>query len=350
MFWPLDLSRHLSWTAMRDLAAWWGSPAWRAEALRWIHETLDQLGIKVTGEATQPRTRFWSTQLVIPTEVGTLWFKENSPSQAFEAALVVEVERLVPGHVVPALAVEPGRGWMLSRDAGVCLWDTGAVTAEHWVRILQEYAGLQRALEGHRPELLATGLPAMPEGEAAAYLVEQVEVHAALPATHPLAMPAHLAATTLAEANQVARAADSLVASGIPASLQHNDLHPGNVFVPDAGPLELIDLGDAVWAHPFCVARIPLWTMRGRLELAPDDPLLSRARDAYLEPWTDLAPLAELRALLPAAERISCLHRAESWRRLQAEVPPGRVDAGWRDTAYTWLATAAAPDPYAAAR
>ena len=53
---------------------------------------------------------------------------------------------------------------------------------------------------------------------------------------------------------------------------------------------------------------------------------MRRAVDAYLEPWTDRWDRATLRELLTDAERISCLHRAESWRRLQADVPVSRVD------------------------
>ena len=108
--------------------------------------------------------------------------------------------------------------------------------------------------------------------------------------------------------------------------MQHNDLHLGNAFRRPDGAIAFIDLGDALWTHPLTAARIPLWIMRNRLGLDPDGPEMRRAVDAYLEPWTDRWDRATLRGLLADAERISCLHRAESWRRLQADVPvePGR--------------------------
>ena len=78
-------------------------------------------------------------------------------------------------------------------------------------------------------------------------------------------------------------------------------------------------------------------------------PSCARATDAYLGPWTDPWDLATLRALLPHAERLSCLHRAESWRRLQADVPLHRVDEDFLRSVPEWLLDAAAPDPYASA-
>ena len=63
--------------------------------------------------------------------------------------------------------------------------------------------------------------------------------------------------------------------------------------------------------------------MRARLPFPPGAPEYERVIDAYLESWTDLAPAQELRRLLPAAERMSALHRAESWRRLMADAARG---------------------------
>ena len=52
---------------------------------------------------------------------------------------------------------------------------------------------------------------------------------------------------------------------------------------------------------------------------------------------------------MPAADRLSCLHRAESWRRLQRDVPLRVVDEDFVRSAVEWVVDAAAPDPYASA-
>ena len=144
------------------------------------------------------------------------------------------------------------------------------------------------------------------------------------------------------------RAAASLAASPLRDGLQHNDLHLGNAFRRPGGAA-FIDLGDALWTHPLAAARIPLWILRSRYGLAPDAPDVVRTVGAAVAPWADLADRDALVALLPAAERLSCLHRAESWRRLQADVPLSSVDDDYLRSVVEWLVDAAAPDPYASA-
>lgn len=68
-----------------------------------------------------------------------------------------------------------------------------------------------------------------------------------------------------------------------------------------------------------------------------DDPRVTRAVDAYLENWTDLATPTALRALLPAARRLSAIHRALSWRRVLDAVPIGAVDPEWHDGESWWI-------------
>ena len=85
----------------RDLPALWRSPQWRAEIEAWLGPALAAAGRTATGPLVQERVRFWSTVLSIETDAGRVWVKENAPSQAFEAALVVAVEELVPRTVRP---------------------------------------------------------------------------------------------------------------------------------------------------------------------------------------------------------------------------------------------------------
>ena len=77
--------------------------------------------------------------------------------------------------------------------------------------------------------------------------------------------------------------------------------------------------------------------------------VLPRLLDAALGPWTDLADRDDLVAVLPAADRLSCLHRAESWRRLQSDVPASCVAEHFARSVPEWLVDATAPDPFASA-
>ena len=334
---------------MTDLPARWASRGWRAELEAWLLATLSDAGLTPTGPVVQERIRFWSTVLHVDTDGGRVWVKENAPSQSFEAALVAEVERVAPGRMPPVLAVEPHRGWLATRDVGSALWSREDVEDGDWLELLAVWGGLQRELEPHRAALLATGLSTFPEDGAAAWAADLAESLNALPEADPRRLGDAEWAAVRAGLPTVAAAADELVASGLPASLQHNDLHLGNAFREPGDAMTFIDLGDAVWAHPLTTARIPLWILRDQRAAGPRDPVVRRASDAALEPWTDLVPLDGLRALLPAAERISCLHRAESWRRLVADVPLEVVGPDHARSVPDWLLIATSPDPFATA-
>lgn len=311
---------------------------------------LAEAGAHVTGPLVQARVRFWSTVLHVETTAGRVWVKENAPSQAFEAALVETVAGIVPGLTAPLLAVDDDRGWFATADLGVPLWhDDTPPPVEDWVAVVEGYAVAQRTLAGHADVVLAAGVPPFPEAPDAvvAWVTDRVDGLRALPA-QDRRRPTDTEVALVDEGlGRIHEAAAALVASGMPSTLQHNDLHLGNAFRRPGGGMTYIDLGDAVWAHPLTALRIPTWIMRGRFGLAEDGPEVRRAVDAGLEPWTDRWDRDALAALLPAADRISCLHRAESWARLQGDVPVRVVDDDFVRTVIEWLVDAAAPDPYA---
>ena len=298
------------------------------------------------------RVRFWSVVAHVETDAGRVWVKENAPSQAFEAALVEVVGALVPDAVATPLAVDHDRGWLATADLGRPMWHDDTVPPlSDWVDVVQGFAAVQEVLSARADAVLATGLPTFPEpADAVVGWVESlVDASRALPEADPRRLDDAEAAAVADGMPRIRDAAERLAASGIPPSLQHNDLHLANAFRRPGGAIAYIDLGDALWTHPLTAARIPVWIMRNRLGLDVDGPELRRAVDAYLEPWTDRWGLATLRDLLTDADRISCLHRAESWRRLQADVPVGRVDEPFLRSVPEWLVDAAAPDPYASA-
>ncbi|MBM6404844.1 phosphotransferase [Phycicoccus sp. CSK15P-2] len=333
---------------MRDLPALWSSAAWRAELEAWLLPALADAGLTPTGPVVQDRVRFWSTVLHVDTDDGRVWVKENAPSQAFEAALVTVVDRIAPGRMAPVVAAEADHGWLATRDVGVPLWDRDDVGEDAWVELVAGWGRLQRELAPHADALLATGMAAFPEDAAAGWAADLADTLYALPTGDPRRLSDGERREVDAGLPLVADAAEALVASGMPATLQHNDLHLGNAFHEAGSPVAFIDLGDAVWAHPFTAFRIPLWILAER-QGGAGDPLVGRVVDAALEPWTDLASRDALRALLPSADRVSCLHRALSWQRLVDDVPVSAVDPGHVRAAADWLLVATDTDPFARA-
>lgn len=332
--------------ATESTSALWATSTWRDDAYGWIEETLRDRGLTRTGEIEQPRIRFWSTQLIVPTDAGRLWFKENCPSQAHESALVAVLAELVPDRVVEPIAVQPERGWLLSPDAGPTLRRLGEGRPDEdrlelWVRLAADWADLQRRVSPYVDRLRGTGAPAARIDSAADLLAERIEEYAALPADDLARLDAADAVRLRAAVPTIRDWADEVAALGLPDTLDHNDLHAGNAFGPRPGErrLRFFDFGDSVVGQPVGSLLIPLNVYARELGVDDEsDPRLRRVIDAYLEVWSDLADPAALRAAVDPGRQLARLQRSECWRRvLRSADAAERVE--WGDSPTVWLTT-----------
>jgi hypothetical protein len=270
-------------------------------AVEWIDAHVAR-----TGEVEVIRERPWSTVLVAPTADGPVWMKVAGAGTAFEVPLYALLARVVPDDVLVPIALDVERSWLLLPDGGTSLGEAGAGPDEV-IAALVEYGRLQRALAPHADELLALGVQDM------------------RPAVMPARFEQALAAAgrelpeVAALAPQVGEWCERLAASPLPASLDHNDLHPWNIL---AGP-RYYDWGDAVLAHPFAAMFVPL----GYLQHVHGDAVLAQARDAYLAGFGDPAELGDT---LELACRVAKIARALTWARA-IEAGGGDVDADWAD-------------------
>jgi hypothetical protein len=303
---------------MRRVHHDWEEPGFVARAHRWIDDRLAGLGLSRTGPVEQPHVYDWSTVMRVPTSGGTVWFKANAEPLAFEAALVARLARRAPGRVPAPLAADPTTGWMLLSDAGRRLREVVAEerSLHRWIDVLDGCARLQLACERDVDDLLDLGVPdrrlqTLPDAYAA-LLAELGEVDPRLPA------PEH-----------VAELSGQLAAHGIRETVQHDDLHDGNVFLRN-GDYLVFDWGDSCVSHPFHTLAVTLRATAWRFELEAGDPRIERMRDAYLEPFGSYGSRAELLEAFAIAYRLGTIARALSWHRaVQAfpEIEPDQSDS-----------------------
>ncbi|WP_258314653.1 aminoglycoside phosphotransferase family protein [Streptomyces sp. Act143] len=296
----------------RDAVTPWEQQEWRRAALDWIREGLAARGLRVTAERWRVRLRPWSVLVRIEVtdgaDVRSVWFKANPPGSAFEGALTAALARRVPEHVLEPLAVDAGRGWSLLPHGGELFRDAlerGAADIRAWEEALRQYASMQRALLPYVDELGRLGVP---DARAAAL---------------PGIFDAAVAANTALEPEDRTRLhalrprlldwCAELAATGVPDSLDHCDLHDGQLLRPAPGRFTFFDWGDANLSHPFCSFTVPARRVRERY--GPQ--ALPRLRDAYLEPWTgDGRTLPGLRRALTLATRLGALAPTRAWTRL----------------------------------
>ncbi len=231
----------------------------------------------------------------------------------------------MPDRVLTPIAADAARGWILLPDGGPTLGERGA----DLVDAIVEYGRLQRELEPEVEAMLALGVPDM----------------------RPAAMPARfgeaLEAVRGGDAATLRRIAamegtvrgwcERLAASPLPPSLDHNDLHERNVLV-DETAASATTTGATAWSRiPFAAMLVPL----GQVRRGGGEDALLRARDAYLDVFSDRAPRAELVETLELACQVAKIARALTWHRaLQAAREQGEaVDPDWATAPLETLAT-----------
>jgi hypothetical protein len=287
----------------------WTTAEWQDLVTDWVDERLAATGAARTGSVVQTRVRAWGTVLTAPTTTGRVWIKAPSRAAAAEVGLYELLARAAQEWTLPPLAVDLERGWVLLPDGGTPLGERPGGDAA-FVDVLPRYAQLQRALAPHVPEMLALGIPDM----RAAVLPQRFDE--TLDAVRRAVWFGD--ATDRATLRRVAvlrprieEWAARLTEAAAPASIDHNDLHPRNVLADGSGRERFFDWGESVVAHPFASMLVALSHIARRT----DEATTARARDAYLEVFTDLAPRTQLREELDAVCHSAIAPRALIWQR-----------------------------------
>jgi hypothetical protein len=296
----------------------WTNPAWISSAHSWISEQLALRGNRVTGDIEQPHVRSWSTVMRVPTNDGAVWFKANIPRLAYEATVVQLIAREQP-HTAPTLiAADPVRGWMLSADGSTRLRELVAQEQrfDRWLDVLPAYAQLQRDLAPSAQELITAGVP----DRRLALLPAQFEALI----DRDLGLDAKELRRVRGLVTWVRDACAALAELGIPETIQHDDLHDGQVFFRD-GRYLIADWNDACITHPFLTMSV---TLEGQLQWGFEDVEGSvdvrPFRDAYLEAFADVAPREKLNLAMSKALRLGWVCRALTYA---SALDPVDVDA-----------------------
>jgi hypothetical protein len=241
-------------------------------------------GVDPTGPIETVHERPWSTVLRVPTRDGDLFLKQEQPLQEYEIPLTVALYSRWPDRVPEVVAADTDRAWLLLCDGGTRIADSGDFDV--FPRALALYGELQVGEVAHVEELLGFGLrdlrlPVV----AAAYEPFFERDHGLEPDE---------VARLLALAPRFHELCAELDVLGLPASIQHDDLHQWNVFVR-GDRVALYDWGDSSVAFP-------LWSwLKPYLAVVEEGLDPEPLRVAYLGPWQAYATDAQLRRALELA-------------------------------------------------
>lgn len=279
--------------APHPLRAPYAIPGGPAASVAWALAAAGRDGLT----AVQQRT--WNLSMIWRLEAAgapVAWLKQVPPMFAHEPAVLALVDGAAPGLVPTVLrAAAPGR-MLLAHVPGEDRYDADA---DFRAAVAADWHPAQAHFAGRIDELLAAGVPdrrfdADRWARVAEPFLDRIDGLAALLD----GLPARLAA---------------IRACGLPDTLVHGDLHPGNVRA-DGDTRVIVDWGDATVAHPaYDVLRLAegldepgkvlhAWAQRWRADLPGTEP--ERAVDL-------IRPVAELRAAAAYADFLDRIEPAE---------------------------------------
>lgn len=300
--------------------------AWlRAPPGAWLAEVGAFVAEHASGPLERVQVRPWAVVLATPAGEARVYFKATAPGGRHEPGLLEALAGEFPDLAPRPLACERERGWLLLPDRGRKLreaQDESAALAT-WTGLLPRYAELQRSAAHNPGRWLGLGVPDRRLERLPSLLAGLLD--GAVGGESGLG---HVELRSLAaRIPELEAACRELAQLGPAASLDHGDLHDGNVLVQD-GATWLLDWADACVAHPFVSLLV---TSRS---VPPERAEL--LRDAYLEPWTAEAPPAALREAFARAQRLAHVGRALDWAwMLEGTGPAARAE--WLPRVAHWL-------------
>jgi hypothetical protein len=294
----------------------WEDPEWQKQANNWILTETARQDIRITGTIKQSHIYPWSTVMSVPTNKGTLFFKASEQDVAPEAALTQALAGWYPDHIPELVAVEPGRGWMLMRDAGEPLRASIRPTQDlsPWEPVISLYSEVQVGLVEHVPELLAMGVPDWRLETLPARYVQLLEDTGSL----ELAMSGGLTSKEFRRLQDLAprftQICADLASFGIPETLNHGDFHDGNVLLRN-GRITLFDWGDGNLTHPFMSLRTFFVSIENSLKLEDYSftPEMAALLDLYLEPWQRFASKEDLLDAFALSKCVASIVKTLAW-------------------------------------
>jgi hypothetical protein len=237
------------------------------------------------------------------------------PPLRFEAGLTAALAAWTPDDVGVPLAADPRRGWLLLEDGGERLRDVLAKDRDigHWHRILPQYAELQLALAAHARQALKLGTPDRRAKALATHYAQLLKQPS-------LVRPGLKEGVTIVQDRTLRELGPRVrmwtaEIGVVPDTVQHDDLHDGQIFVKDRR-YRILDWGDSCVSHPFLSMSVVERTVAHSFGLRPGSREIARLRDIYLEPFTPFASAHRLRAIYPIAIRLGWISRALSWATL----------------------------------
>lgn len=295
---------------------------WFQDLCSWAGEILASRGLHLNGNFRQLNASSCFSLVRLETNGPAVWFKAVGVPNKRELPVTLTLARLLPEHIPEILAIQADwNGWLMSEAAGTNLGETTATSL--WQTAAAAAANLQIESIASNGQLLRSGAHDLRSKTLADAVAPFMTVVAELMRQQPNAPPPVLSEMELdLLAERVQDAISRLRELGIPDTLGHLDLNPGNIIV---SPKECVflDWAEAYVGHPFFSLQYLLEHFRRIVAKGPASEAELTA--SYLAPWEQIASaefLNEAMALAPLLAVFAYAAGADVWRQPESLKDP----------------------------
>jgi len=299
---------------------------WFKDLREWVETVIEPLGFHLNGNVHQLNASPSFSLVRFETDGPALWFKAVGEPNQKEFLITCTLAQLFPNCLPGVLAARPDwNGWLTREAAGKLLCEVQEDAL--WQRAAAALAELQIDSIDHGARILGAGARDRGAAELSKLIQPFMESMAQLMERQTKVPPAALGREELLLlGDRIQSALDALEALGIPETLGHLDLNPGNIIVSPSR-CTFLDWAEAYVGNPFFSLEYLLEHLRrtNRTDSAAETKLV----ESYCAQWEQVVPtaaVAEGLALAPLLAVFAYAAGSNAWEdteRLQEPATAG---------------------------
>ena len=287
---------------------------WFDELREWVKEVIEPLGFHLNGRFRQLNASPSFSLIRFETDGPALWFKAVGEPNQREFPIASELSRLFPRYVPIVMGTRPEwNGWLTREAVGKLLSD--AQQNDLWEDAASSLAELQIDSIDHGTQIMAAGAHDLGVTALSKMVSPFIETVTQLMERQIKIPPAPLnRKELLLLGDRLQTALEALEALGVPETLGHLDLNPGNI-VASADRCLFLDWAEAYIGKPFFTFQYLLEHLRRTA--AEDSAIEMRIVSSYREPWERIVgstAIDEALSLTPLLAVFAYAAGSEVWR------------------------------------
>jgi hypothetical protein len=270
-------------------------PDWFSRVRNWVGRSLRFHSSRLSGDFRQLNASPTFSLIRFETTREPVWCKAVGEPNIREWALTLALARLCPECIPQILARKKGwNAWLAAEVPGNSLTANGEMHS--WTRAATDFATLQIASMSDSFKLLKAGAHDLRLSSLVSRVAPFFQFVADCTGRSPLQSSRNLSLLEVSELRDVTRAAlEELDGLGLPPTVGHMDLSPGNIFC--AGDRAVfLDWAEGFVGNPLFSFEYLLQHFRQTLGREPS--LEDSFRNAYFQPWGSRIPPKELERAL----------------------------------------------------